>query len=248
MTPVKGTPRTSASPEGTEDLKETQKAKEEELKNIFEKASQVSIDEIAPQEKKDILPRSSAFEIIESLALVVKCETTTATMAVCLLFAKGAANKGAPSSLKVILYEGTNKFEISKDDLLFVFKKHQKNPFLRRLAETLAGDISTLLQKHGLEGDLSKTINRRLIDKGQTPLNKEEKAWASSFCQGNAQVEEISQRLPGLLAEDFNLRFKDQPQRRNPKNPPKKKLQKKTVKNTKSSTKATKSPNRGKTK
>ncbi len=45
---------------------------------------------------------------------------------------------------------------ISKADLMYFYKLRTGNPYLIRLAETLADDISTFAELNGLEGDLSK--------------------------------------------------------------------------------------------
>ena len=54
---------------------------------------------------------------------------------------------------------------------------------------------------------LAAKIDNRLLTKGEPPLTILERAYAHSFCQGMSTLTVVSNRLGGLLAEDYNLRF-----------------------------------------
>lgn len=83
-----------------------------------------------------------------------------------------------------------------------------KHKHIRRLATAMAIEICTCAEQHGLEGDLSKRLDKLLLSKGEPRLSPKEKAWANSFCQDLENLEiHSSFRLPQLLAEDYNNRF-----------------------------------------
>lgn len=199
-------PQPEKLPTGTksEDLS----SEPDELSKIMEDCLNVKLEKVAPKETRVLLSRTSALNIVKKLADTQGILPQSAWVAVCLLFGKGAANKGTPNSLDVTILDDNRMINIRKDDLLYVYKAVEKNLFLRRMAEALAPDIAKFFLTHGLEGDLAKKINTRLANKGQPPLNPIEKAWCSSFCQGDDGTYVVSERLPVLLAEDYYQRFR----------------------------------------
>jgi hypothetical protein len=131
-------------------------AASEELKNMFEAAEEIKLETVAPNEKKELISKARALTIIKNLADTLGCPPTLALVGVCLLFQKGAANKGTSNSLEVqVIGEGGRLINITKNDLLYAYQKQKKNFFLRRLTETLSTEISSFYEKHGLNGDLS---------------------------------------------------------------------------------------------
>ncbi len=128
--------------------------------------------------------------------------------AIYLLFLKGAANAGSPNNLQVTVVSDGIPVDITKQDIGYAYQKVTKNPYLRRLAEALAKEISEYAESQGLSGDLAKKINNRLQANQQNLLTPKERAWASSFCQEIPGLENLaSDRLPSLLSQDYQSRF-----------------------------------------
>jgi hypothetical protein len=99
---------------------------------------------------------------------------------------------------------------IVKYDVMMACQQVCKHKFLRRIAEYLAADISAFAEKHNLNDDLAIKLNNGLVAEGKPPLTTKEKAWANSFCQNYPNLEKFSgNRLPLLLAQDFQKRFYD---------------------------------------
>lgn len=145
-----------------------------------------------------------------------------ALIATILLMLKGAASAGAPKSMEIpMLDPDTNQeFSITKNSLINAAEVAGIKPvYLRRLAEALALEIGKYAQAKGLSGDIANTINRRLMAKNEIPLTPRERAWASSFSQNLPNLDELagSERLTGLLMEDYMIRFSKQ----KPSTPPK---------------------------
>jgi hypothetical protein len=203
-----------------DEVKDKPKTTETEINKMIEIANNFTLEKVAPNEKRQLISRDEAFAVITELGDIQGIEPHLAFMATCLLFAKGAANQGTPLTLEVIVVDPvTNeKTSVRKEDLIYAYRKTHRNPFVRRMAEAISTEISNFLEKKLVPGDLAKKIDARLMAKGEPPLTPQEKSWASSFCHGNMNLSNISSRLPQLLAEDYNLRFKSGPnnQKANP--------------------------------
>jgi len=128
-------------------------------------------------------------------------------LAVVLLFNKGAANKGTPSTMSVEVFGR----EISKNDMLYHYKRTFGTTYIRRLAESMSPEIGTFSQIHKIPGDLARRINVRLLQEGEPTLTVTEAAWASSFHQGNDNLSNISDRMAQMLAQDYSERFSPKP-------------------------------------
>lgn len=183
-----------------------------ELEQLLTEANKTPIAKISPQETKQEWHTPSEIQnIINQLADTMGLDTHTAFIAIALLFLKGAANKGTPTTMSVAVMESSNQTEVSKSDLIYVYRKNFKNIHIRRLAESMAVLISRYAEAQGLSGDLAKKINISLLKKKEATLTRKEAAWCSSFCQSNPKVEEVSERLAGLLSEDYLTRFQTSP-------------------------------------
>jgi hypothetical protein len=147
--------------------------------------------------------------VITSISLSLGLYRNEALEAIFLLFLLGASNKNTPNSLAVTVkdVEGID-VRVTKNDLLYHYKKVTGNLYLRRMAIHMADSISKFAVINKLEGDLSKQINRSLQAEGQY-LTQIEQAWCSSFNQGNPTLTTIEElkRLPGLLAKDYIKKF-----------------------------------------
>lgn len=170
-----------------------------------------NIAEIAPSlssQTKLSVPEVKA--ILSRLGNMVGLTPNRAFAAVALLFLKGAASTGAPSTMSVDVADpdGTD-VTVTKDDLLFCYKAITKNGFLRRLAETLSVEISQFAQDFGLSGELSAKIEARLLSENKEALSATERAWCSSFCQNIVDLNKRakSERLAALLSRDYLERF-----------------------------------------
>jgi hypothetical protein len=158
---------------------------QEELKSIIQEASKIPVEAIAPKQKR--MKWHNAHEkniFIKAIAELRGITEPLAFAAIAMLFVKGAANKGTPASTEVELEhpEEKAKFKVTKNDLIYHYERLFGSNLIRRMAESMAEEISEYAQSQGLSGDLAKKINTRLI-KNQLPiLTREEAAWCSSFC------------------------------------------------------------------
>lgn len=205
-----GTEKTTIPPKG-EDFTETEQHEcLQSLTNLVEEATKVPIGTIAPQEARKVWHSPTELNtFIKQFGEQMGISELLAVIGIALLFLKGAANKGTPNSLSVCLYEDKNSsLEITKADMLYLYKKTYKNEFIRRLAESLCIEISNYAEKQGLHGDLAKKVNILLAKNQEPPLSRIEAAWCSSFCQGCPKLATKSNRLNSLLAEDYTSRFR----------------------------------------
>lgn len=76
------------------------------------------------------------------------------------------------------------------------------------MAESMSTIIGNYSQEKGLTGDLARKINNQLIADKSPQLTKKEAAWTASFHQNNPILNTISDRIAGLLANDYAERFK----------------------------------------
>lgn len=196
-----------------------------ELEKVLVEANKIPISKVSPQEtRKEWHTNSEIENIITQLGDTMGLRPPTAFIAIALLFLKGAANKGTPTTMSVMVHEEGNQTEVTKSDLVYIYRKNHKNIHIRRLAESMAVLISRYAEAQGLSGDLAKKINISLLKKKEPTLTRKEAAWCSSFCQSNPKVEEVSERLAGLLSEDYLSRFQTKPSQRGPKDPQNKSL------------------------
>lgn len=192
---------------------------EKELESIKQEASGLMVKDIAPSEASPVtrLSTEAVKEIVTKISTDMQVSAPIAMAAIYLLLLKGAANVKAPNSMEVIvLNEKKEQVSLTKLDLMAAYRRVTGNNFLRRLAETLACEISQFAEANNLRGELATRINNKLQMSGEPPLNNREMAWASSFCQGLTNLSQLStDRLPGLLAEDYSLRFSNKTKGRN---------------------------------
>jgi hypothetical protein len=203
--PTKGTPSTSEQPKKAPDT-----YKKTQVETILQQASEDNHKNIIIP-KDTILSDEIVGKILKQFADAFGLSYITATVAVLLLFLKGAANKGTPDSLSAEVRDGDGKIvSCDKYTLMFAYRTNTKNVFLRRLAETIANSISTFAQKNNLEGDLSKQINNKLKAKNETILTPKERAWCSSFNQNNPTMEGDPdlKRVASLLSLDLEEKFR----------------------------------------
>lgn len=154
-----------------------------------------------------------ALELLSPLSSV--WSEQRAIQAVFLLFLSGAANRGTPESLGMTVLDlNGNEVKVVKGDIMFFYRTATGNQHLRRLAESVADEISTFAETHNLSGDLANQINRQIIasasDENPTEkLNRKEKAWCWSFNQDNPKLETDPnlKRLGILLAKDLENKF-----------------------------------------
>lgn len=192
---------------------------EKELTAIKKQASSLIVKEVAPSEATPVtqLSATEVSDVISKIAADMQVAPQLALVAVYLLILKGAANVKAPNSMQVeVLNEKKEPVSLSKLDLMAAYRRVTGNSFLRRLAESLATEISQYAEANGLRGELATRINNKLLVTRQVPLNVKEMAWASSFCQSLYNLALLSSdRLPGLLAEDYTQRFTEKSKGRN---------------------------------
>jgi hypothetical protein len=180
----------------------------EYFKNLGETVNKSDLDQLAINVDENKLTQEECQGIIEILSRTHALTKEEAFTATCLLILKGAANEGAPRTMKVQIKASNQIVEVTKNDLIYAVSVVCKNFYIRRLAETLCVEISQFAEKHGLNGDLAITLNNTLMAKGFPPLTSKERAWASSFNQNLVSlVDVVGPRVPTLLAEDYQRRF-----------------------------------------
>mmetsp|Transcript_9508 Transcript_9508/g.27195 ORF Transcript_9508/g.27195 Transcript_9508/m.27195 type:complete len:216 (-) Transcript_9508:3072-3719(-) len=182
-----------------------------------------SNDVIKPQTIN--LSEETILTIIEGTATKFEISNELALKGIYLLLLRGAANKNTPLNLKVtLLREDGTEVYIRKENILYEYRFATGNNFIRRLAETLATDISKFAEKNELNGDLSQKMNNSLLRRGETPLSLKERAWCNSFNQNNTTLEKETglKRLPSLLAINLFEKSQKENSPRSPKTAPKK--------------------------
>jgi hypothetical protein len=96
---------------------------------------------------------------------------------------------------------------VTKRDLAYYYQQATGNTFLHRLAEHLSTNISQYAEKNNIDGDLATRLNNYVLTKKESPLTPKERAWASSFNQKNPELANVSERMLGIMAQDFKERF-----------------------------------------
>jgi hypothetical protein len=189
---------------------------------LHKNAMQVPLEHICPSViKVQPLTEKEIREIYDRFSVHIGVPLQFAIVAIYILFLKGAANTGTPTSLEIeILDEHGCKITVTKNDLVFIYKKVTNNSFLRRLAESLAVNICMFAEYRNLSGDLANKINTKLISKKEPPLTLKERAWCSSFCQNIVNFEILSsERLQIELANDY-ISTKEKAKKKTLPNPP----------------------------
>ena len=180
--------------------------------------SENSKENIQENIKKNMVTKEECKSIVKTLATTHGINESQAFSAIALLFLKGAANRSAPETMSVTVTnaDGT-KTEVLKYDVMYACHTVCKHKFLRRLAESLAVEISVFAETQNLNRDLAVALNNCLLAQGDPPLTSKEKAWASSFCQALPGLDTyVGQCVPAKLAADYNGRFVN----KKPKNAP----------------------------
>ncbi len=166
---------------------------------------------MAPNLGSPPLEREQIESVLARLAHRNYLKPITAFCAIALLFLKGAASKTAPDKMfvEVRAIDGSVS-KVTKGDLMHmqVYYEVTQNRFIRRLAESLAVQISNFAERHNMKGDLAMNLEIEEISEGREPLTAKEQAWANSFCQHVQNLETLSSpRLRQLLNKDYQLRF-----------------------------------------
>lgn len=179
------------------------------LDQIEEQVQKVDIKDVAPNVGAPPLDNEMIERIIARLAHRKYLTPVTAFCAIALLFLKGAASKTAPEKMFVEVRAIDNQLmKVTKGELMQVYQEVTENRFIRRLAESLATQISNFAEKHNMKGDLAFNLETEEISDGKPPLTAKEQAWANSFCQHVQNLEQLaSPRLRQLLNKDYQTRF-----------------------------------------
>lgn len=181
----------------------------EPLDSVLNSAMQVQLASVAPNVNQTEISKENVYAILNRLCTLYGVNETTAFVAMALLFLKGAANKGAPTSMSVQVTAIDGQLvEVTKQDVMQCYSAVAKNNFVRRLAETLSTEICRFAEAKGLKGDLHLAANNYYVAKGEAPLNAKERAWANSFCQTNELIETEAPRIAKFLAQNYFDRFK----------------------------------------
>lgn len=189
------------------------------LKTIITGALTIAAKDISPSLNKDVSSVEECAKFLDFLATTHGITASQAFVAFTLLALKGACNSSSPASMSVdLLVEDGKTIQITKFDLEYACQYATKHTFLRRLAQAMAKDISYYAERNCLIGDLAKRLNNAAVAKGEAPLTIKERAWANSFCQELPDLENMTgPRIPTLLAEDYQKRFKNSSPKRTTK-------------------------------
>lgn len=180
-----------------------------DFQSVVEKANAIPVASISPEIAKDTISVEQCAEFIKTVANTHGLTDAQAFVAITLLVLKGACNSAAPKQMSVdISVDDGATVNITKYDIEYACHLVTGNTFLRRFAQAMAPQISHYAELNNLNGDLAIRLNNLALAKGGPPLNSKEKAWASSFCQNLPDLaSHTGDRLPTLLAEDFQKRF-----------------------------------------
>jgi hypothetical protein len=192
-----------------------------DLQNIASAANTIPIKDVAPNLVKEAVTKEQCEQFLIKLGESHGLSTPLAFIAFALLCLKGACNKSSPKEMQVDIHTGEGSpINITKYDLEHICFQLTGNFFLRRFAQAMAPEISAYAEKHNLNGDLAIRINNLALANGGPPLNSREKSWANSFCQSVSDLSDYAgERLPSLLAEDFQKRFGGKKDKKKPQKP-----------------------------
>lgn len=199
--------------------------KEAEFDKILHEAESQDIQTnlVTGTVKETKITKQTVVRIIDMIAYNTGLQHKYVLQLVFILFLKGAANFGAPLKLTAELETPEGKISLQKKELMYAYETVTKNPYLRRMAEFLATNISHFAEKNKINGDLFNKINLLITTKDE-PLTQQERAWCSSFNQKNPDCLEKHQRVYTLLSVEYNLKFgKSNIKRNNPPRAQKKK-------------------------
>jgi len=134
--------RLAALPQEDDDLLEEEVLSEqniiENLDSYIQQADQKLDPELLPNKLDTKITQSQVGQIVFDLSKRLSVPSASVFTLIYFLFLKGAANKGAPDSLKTsIIYNG-DKVDLTKKQLMYSYKFFTNNQHLRRLAEYLA--------------------------------------------------------------------------------------------------------------
>jgi hypothetical protein len=188
-------------------------------KTIAEQANAIPINDISPDAAREVISEEECSQFIKIISDSHGLTPAEAFVAIALLFLKGACNQSAPNQMEVnILASDGQTVNITKYDIEYACHTVTGNVFLRRFATAMAVEVSKYAETHKLNGDLAIRLNNLAIAKGGLPLNSKERSWANSFCQNLSDISSYAgDRLPALLAEDFEKRFSGKKQVKNKK-------------------------------
>lgn len=192
------------------------KINRDSLEQVIKEAGEISVNTVSPNfNNKNSLSKEQVEKILTTLSQNFSLERKYVLASIYLLFLKGVSSNSTPITFSVEVKD-TN---ISKRDLLNAYNLATGNNYLRRLGEFLAIPIGQYAEANSLSGELSQRINTYLQSKGESLLSEKESAWCSSFSQKIPNLKELSSdRLSGLLAQDYQSRFL-KPQRQNSPSP-----------------------------
>jgi len=180
-----------------------------DLNQIVSEAIKTPVTQISPELAKETISPEQCSQFVRTLGSTHGLTDAQAFIAISLLFLKGACNQNAPKTMGVDIHVGDPRpIVITKYDIEYACYTVTNNILLRRFAQAMAPQISEYAEQNNLSGDLAIRLNTLAMSKGGPPLNSKEKAWASSFCQCIFDLASVTgDRLPTLLAEDFQKRF-----------------------------------------
>lgn len=177
------------------------------IKEILEQLKSADLQKIVPNLKKSALTQEENNRIFEKIASDLAIPKSDAMVGTFILFLRGAASSGTPSSLSVDLREGKT---LAKKNILSAYMHVTGNGHIRRLAEVNRIEIGEFAEAHGIPGELSQRINTTLKAQTGEILNPKETAWCSSFSQEIPDLAiRSSERMVKLLAEDYKKRFEN---------------------------------------
>jgi hypothetical protein len=177
------------------------------LKTLTKMIENIDLNETAPNLNSPPLKEEEVISIIERLAHRKYLIPKSAFASIALLCLKGALSKTAPDKMYVEIRTFDNKLvKVTKGELMQIYEETTNNRYIRRLAETLAIQISTFAERNELKGDLAYTLE--IGQETDSPLTAKELAWASSFCQNVKDLDKLaSPRIRNLLNKNYLDRF-----------------------------------------
>jgi hypothetical protein len=155
---------------------------------------------------KPIIDLKDAGKVLNNISIYIDAPIDIGRKLTYMIFLKGGANKGAPTSLSATIIHENKEYTLTKKEILICYKSKIGDSYIRRLAECLATLISEFAERRNLQGDLARQISREL--KIEEQLTPNEKAWCSSFNQNNPECQKRYPRLYDILIKDYEKKFK----------------------------------------
>lgn len=176
------------------------------LNELIEATKLEDVDKIAPKfRKKNTMSDEQLEKIVQIIALNLDIDPKTALIGMILLFLQGAASAGTPPTMSVEI----GNIVMEKRHIMNACFNVTGHQFIRRIAESMAETIGLFAYKNHLAGELAYRINNKLKAENGTSLTEMEMAFCSSFSQAIPNLENKSERLAKLLAEDYQKRFEN---------------------------------------